>query len=1106
MVSKNMNEQSKGINRTICIGLGGTGRDVLMRIRRLIVDREKDLSNLPLVSFVHIDTDKAATQVTGIRTGSIYRGVDLSFREAEKVTATMTSSEVTMFVQGLEKRSEYTRHGPYDHIGMWFPPQLVRNIKAIEEGAKGIRPVGRLAFFHNYQKIKTAIETAEKRTRGHEGLLLQRGLKVEAGLNIFVIGSLCGGTGSGMFLDIAYALRNLYGSQSVQIVGYLVISPQLYGDTPSMSANTYAALKELDYYSSPGTKFNAVYDIQNVVTVQEQRPPFDYAYLVSHQTVGEYQILTQGKLCNVIAHKIALDFSGELAPVVKGNRDNFLQHMIQPDQHPRPNTQRYLTFGLAAIYFPRDRIVRIALTRVGCTLIEFWLRGQGQSPDPLTLKEQFLIQFNWHDDLVKKDGIIKKLGESVQENNKTFGSSMIAWRNNLDRLINDCKNRDDRRAIYQQIPRQIREQFRKIQPGETENSRGIWLTRVQQNAPNIGKELQANINEFLQRLLNPNEPNFAIENVRDWLDALQHELHNYEMNLVEEITNFGGNKRLEDIEKKWRDTEVIIEEIEQKPGFMTFNKNNQIQVELRRVIREVSELIKHNFDLVVLQESLKIITELQKFVEDRITIIGTFKSVIEDLQTVYEKQEQELRQLNFDEMSGEAIFDDDDIDKCYQALLPESDLRRQLVLISTEVTDQNYQEHSLLSLIHRERGSIYQLQKEIELKINDFFQSRNINIANSVVKRFLDKYSPTKRSTRLRQIMDEAEVLLSLNKSDPYFSDNPAKSSKLIGFKDTDEPEVKTFKSLIEQDLGISSSVLKATQADDEILIVNEYAGFPLRLIDFLKNLRNPYLRETNSSGAYLHNDSHTFYPDIIPPDALTIERIEDVFYPCLALEILTKNADTGELEFNYYDSLRDTWYPANLSGEWSTALEELANNPQMSQQLEELLNQKISQMEEQPALWKNNYLPKVREFVKMVDELPENSPNYPYKLAVVGSAATGLSGKKDPMMKEGIIIRFLNRMEQKFSGLTSSGLNSSGDAGSGKILKGQVGADSIDDSFTDPEEIEVEESEIVDTVGNRERRRKELELLKQDLNDGILTEEEYERERQKIIRKYPLS
>ncbi|MFM6401438.1 MAG: tubulin-like doman-containing protein, partial [Planktothrix sp.] len=149
-------------------------------------------TELPIVSFVHIDTDKTATQSASLKTGNTYRGVDLSFRDSEKVNAILTSAEVTNFVRGVEQRS--TSGGPFAHISRWFPPQLLRNIRAVEEGAKGIRPVGRLAFFHNYQKIKTVIETAAKRTMGHEASLLQAGLKLEPGLNIFVIGSLCGGT------------------------------------------------------------------------------------------------------------------------------------------------------------------------------------------------------------------------------------------------------------------------------------------------------------------------------------------------------------------------------------------------------------------------------------------------------------------------------------------------------------------------------------------------------------------------------------------------------------------------------------------------------------------------------------------------------------------------------------------------------------------------------------------------------------------------------------------------------------------------------------------------------------------------------------------------
>ncbi|BAZ43965.1 hypothetical protein NIES4102_09680 [Chondrocystis sp. NIES-4102] len=161
--------QARKIRRTICIGLGGTGKDVLMRIRRLIVDKYGSLKALPTVSFVHIDTDKASSNVTGLRTGNFYHGVDLRFSDAEKVAATMSRVEVNNFVQEMSRKSSNYEGSPgvYKNIECWFPPQLLKDLKAIEEGAQGIRPVGRLAFFHNYRSIKTAIEKAEERTRGH---------------------------------------------------------------------------------------------------------------------------------------------------------------------------------------------------------------------------------------------------------------------------------------------------------------------------------------------------------------------------------------------------------------------------------------------------------------------------------------------------------------------------------------------------------------------------------------------------------------------------------------------------------------------------------------------------------------------------------------------------------------------------------------------------------------------------------------------------------------------------------------------------------------------------------------------------------------------------
>ncbi|MDH6055478.1 tubulin-like doman-containing protein [Umezakia ovalisporum] len=1069
----NNEQQYQGINRTVCIGLGGTGRDVLMRIRRLIVDKYGDLKKLPIVSFVHIDTDKAATQVSGIRTGSIYHGVDLSFQQSEKVTATMSPREVTTFVEGLERRSEYNDYGPYDHIGRWFPPQLLRNIKAVEEGAKGIRPVGRLAFFHNHQKIQLAINNAEERTRGHEAYLLRSGLKVEPGLSIFVVGSLCGGTGSGMFLDIAYSLRHFYSGQGARFCGYLVISPELYGNTPSMNANTYAALKELDYYNRPGTKFEACYDIQNPVYVSEKRSPFDYTYLVSNQTGGEYTILNQGKLCNVIAHKISLDFSSELAPIIKGNRDNFLQHIIDWDKHPRPNPQRYLTFGLSAIYFRRDAVVEISLNKVGLELVNFWLNGKSQSPDPRDLLQQFLLEYHWHNDLVTRDGLITKLADGVEEYNSTFNNSIITWKNKINKLINECENKEDRNNLRQKLTKEFRDQFRKVQPGETESTRGQWLTKLMELTPNLTKQLQGDMDDYLTQLLTPKKSNFSLKSARDWLDALQHELNDYQRDIQAALNDFANMRTPEDVDRVWVETDQVLTDIEAKFVIPKFNnKNQQFQTEIKAALQQVQKIIKHNFDLTVRQEALRVVNKLQRYVQDKISQTTAFDSLLNDLKNIYERQDRELRDLNFDEMSGEAIFDDEDIERCHQTMLPIDDLRSQLALISSEITEPSGRGRSLTSFLEKERTTQELLQTEMKKKIDSMFASRGTNIVKSVIKRFMQNYS-TARSTRLAQIMEEAKPLLPLSLSDPYFWDDPGKTSQLVGFKDTDELEVRQFKSLLTTDLGISPTVLKSLQTEDEIVFVNEYGGFPLRLINSLERMRNHYIREHNSRGACLHNDCRVVFPDIMPPDAVTIEQLENVFYPCLGLQLLQTNPQNQELEFTYYDDMRDCYSTAALSSEWGQALEELANRQDMKLALQGILDQEILAMETQPELWKNEYLPKINSFVNEVDKLPQEHPNYPYKNALIN---------KEPGTTEGILLRFRRKMNKKFNS-PSSKIILQPSSDSRKSIVGEI--------------VDGEPVQYTDTLG---QVRSELKNLQNLLADNLITQEDYEGRKQRIL------
>ena len=213
------------VTRTVCVGLGGTGRDVLMCLRRLIVDRYGSLTNFPIVSFLHIDTDVRGSNVTGLRTGSIYRGQDISFQQDEQVFLTISQEEIDLFIRSSKNRKTQAI-GPFDHILQWFDPLLLQNGRGIEQGAGGIRAIGRLAFFWNYEKVHTSVERAKAKTQGHDATLLQqKDLKVNSNNNIFITGSLCGGTGSGIFLDVAYSLKKIYEGNT--IIGYFTISPEL---------------------------------------------------------------------------------------------------------------------------------------------------------------------------------------------------------------------------------------------------------------------------------------------------------------------------------------------------------------------------------------------------------------------------------------------------------------------------------------------------------------------------------------------------------------------------------------------------------------------------------------------------------------------------------------------------------------------------------------------------------------------------------------------------------------------------------------------------------------------------------------------------------------
>ena len=1017
--------ESHTIQRTLCIGLGGTGRDVLMQIRRLIIDRYGKLDALPVVSFVHIDADKGAGNLSGLSTGSTYRGENILFKPAERVITTMTSQEIDELVRELERRGEFDSSSPYEYIGRWLPPQLIRNVKAIEDGAGGIRPVGRLSFFHNYRKIREAIQTAENRTSGHERTLLERGLIVQPGLNIFVVGSLCGGTGSGMFLDVAYSLRQAYGDIENQLIGYWIASPELYGNTPSMNANTYAALKELNHYAASNTRFKACYDPQQLVNIDSDRPPFDFTYIVSNKTASDYKITEQSKLCNVIAHKIFLDFGDELTTVIKSQKDNFKDKLTRLDNHPRRNVQRYLTFGLAKIYVPQERIVQIALNKISSCLITFWIDGIGQSTDTKVLLNRFLLKCGTPTDRA----LPQRLQSIVLDNKKTFAQSLKIWNDKVFQEINAVQTETDRQQVLSQLASECRAQFRRVQPGETGTIRGMWLTQIQENQPDLRRTTCREIFEFLEELLSPSSQDFSLNSGQSWLEALLTDLNHQQREIEDYLQARTGLSTSDEIEIKWRNGERRLQDIENQKGFLGIlsnnkQKNQQFRSEAIQILNDLKKLIQQNFDYQLHQTALDINRDLVNFVQSLITESSQINTLLKSVHATYQRNIEDLKRLNPDEITGEALFSPTDIDACYRELLSKKDEKSTLIVISKQVLKEEFAfEESLVNLLikftdreirtdgewllHTVSSQVDKqlMEKGIKIAIDKRFATQKVNALQGVVTRFLEKYPFAAANNRVQQILAESEPLLPLIK-DGYFYEDQGNRSEIIAFKQADDSYSYQFNELLTNQIGIQRSVLKAVQNDGEIVIVNEYAAFPLRLIQGLDKMREHYDHECQQNRARIHNDYQQIFSEVIPPEARLMEEMQNVFYTCLAFGILKKQEDCYLYES--HDDFLDRYDSIELSLIWSEALEQISKAGGIAEGLKQKRDDIINQIKVNPSLWMTDYLHRLKTFIKEVDELARTDSNYPEVSIVLGEQAT-----LDRAATEGILRKLWNYIDR---------------------------------------------------------------------------------------------
>ncbi|QDU18874.1 tubulin-like doman-containing protein [Urbifossiella limnaea] len=257
----------------VVIGIGQAGLRVAQRLRFELAERYGPAEFTPLVRTLAIDTDPDT----------------LDDAERPRPQDRLAALPADCIIPAkLNRASHYLkpRLNGRNLTDGWFDPQLLYRIPRTPQ-TMGLRLFGRLAFMDHYRTVMAKLGAELEAALAPDSLHLteqRTGLRRRTNRpRVYVVAGAGGGTGGGMLLDVAYAVRarlKRMGYESPELVGVLFLPPADASLAPPQAlGNAYATLTELNHYTRPDTTFTAHYDDRSGA-VKEKDAPFTRVLLV----------------------------------------------------------------------------------------------------------------------------------------------------------------------------------------------------------------------------------------------------------------------------------------------------------------------------------------------------------------------------------------------------------------------------------------------------------------------------------------------------------------------------------------------------------------------------------------------------------------------------------------------------------------------------------------------------------------------------------------------------------------------------------------------------------------------------------------------------------
>lgn len=325
------------LKRTLYIGLGGTGFKTLLHTKRAFIETYGEVP--PMIKFLAFDSDK--NQYQSYSLNSIYGDVKFDPSESSNISVSRANDMVA------RNRAELS----------WLPEQNLRAVGDLENGCGMVRTNGRIAFSFNYRKSRSNIQKALNQIQNLTTVHNDKYELISNDVEVNIVFSIAGGTGSGNFLDMAYLVKDIFREQAIpgtsKIIGYMVLpdvyDAQLVFNKDRLFPNGCASLIDLDYLMH--LDFHLSIPV-NYLTEQcnLSGSPFNSILAISNRNLNGDVVSHSDHLSQMMSMAMVVT-AGELSSGANSIANNFEVDMLSGDFDIANKRAVMGTLGMSEITF-----------------------------------------------------------------------------------------------------------------------------------------------------------------------------------------------------------------------------------------------------------------------------------------------------------------------------------------------------------------------------------------------------------------------------------------------------------------------------------------------------------------------------------------------------------------------------------------------------------------------------------------------------------------------------------------------------------------------------------------------------------------------------------